>query len=137
MDGEITEFPMPSAAGSPINIAVGPDRNIWFTKAGKLGRVTPDGAITEFAVPGGGGRPASPPAATARPPDRLVDKLWFAESAGNKIAYLELSGNHTTNATTRTRSAERRTVADSCPKIFFFVAIFVSSSVASVLDRRL
>ena len=51
MDGEITEFPIPSQTGSPINIAVGPDRNIWFTKGGVVGRVTPDGAITEFPLP--------------------------------------------------------------------------------------
>ena len=42
MDGAITEYPIPSTSGSPINIAVGPDRNVWFTKAGKLGRVTRD-----------------------------------------------------------------------------------------------
>ena len=48
--GEITEFPIPSQTGSPINIAVGPDRNIWFTKGGVVGRVTPDGAITEFPL---------------------------------------------------------------------------------------
>jgi hypothetical protein len=23
-----------------------------------------------------------------RPPDQLIDKLWFTESAGNKLAYL-------------------------------------------------
>ena len=34
MKGEVTEFPIPSQTGSPINIAVGPDRNIWFTKGG-------------------------------------------------------------------------------------------------------
>ncbi len=43
MDGVVTEFPIPSQTGSPINIAVGPDRNIWFTKGGMVGRVTPDG----------------------------------------------------------------------------------------------
>ncbi len=43
MSGEVTEFPIPSQTGSPINIAVGPDRNIWFTKGGIVGRVTPDG----------------------------------------------------------------------------------------------
>ena len=51
MDGKVTEFPIPSQTGSPINIAVGPDRNIWFTKGGVLGRVTPDGVITEFPMP--------------------------------------------------------------------------------------
>ena len=44
MAGQITEFPMPGATGSPVNIAVGPDRNIWYTKGNKLGRVTPDGS---------------------------------------------------------------------------------------------
>ena len=53
-DGTITEFAIPSQAGSPTNIAVGPDRNIWFTKQSVLGRVTPDGVITEFPVPSGG-----------------------------------------------------------------------------------
>ena len=42
LDGMIAEFPMPSAMGSPVNIAVGPDRNIWYTEAGRLGRVTPE-----------------------------------------------------------------------------------------------
>lgn len=49
--GEITEFPIPSPTGSPINIAVGPDRNIWLTKQNTLGRVTAAGAITEFDLP--------------------------------------------------------------------------------------
>src|SRR6202011_2697258 len=31
LDGKVTEFPIPSSGGSPINIAVGPDRNVWFT----------------------------------------------------------------------------------------------------------
>ena len=43
MSGVVTEFPIPSQTGSPINIAVGPDRNVWFTKGGIVGRVTPDG----------------------------------------------------------------------------------------------
>ena len=51
MKGEVTEFPIPSQTGSPINIAVGPDRNIWFTKGGIVGRVTMDGSITEFPLP--------------------------------------------------------------------------------------
>ena len=50
MKGEVTEFPIPSQTGSPINIAVGPDRNVWFTKGGIVGRVTPDGVITEVPV---------------------------------------------------------------------------------------
>ena len=37
LQGEVTEFPMATQTGSPINIAVGPDRNIWFTRGGLLG----------------------------------------------------------------------------------------------------
>ena len=85
----MTEFPIPSQTGSPINIAVGPDRNIWFTKAGKLGRVTPDGVITEFDLPTPGSGPTGLTAGSdRRPPDHLIDKLWFTESAGNKLAFL-------------------------------------------------
>ena len=39
LNGQVTEYPIPSANGSPINIAVGPDRNIWFTKAKADGTV--------------------------------------------------------------------------------------------------
>ncbi len=38
---------MPAKSPSPINIAVGPDRNIWYTADRAVGRVTPDGKITE------------------------------------------------------------------------------------------
>jgi virginiamycin B lyase len=90
LDGKVTEFPIPSAVGSPINIAVGPDRNIWFTKAGRLGRVTPDGVVTEFEVPAPNSGPTGLTAGSdRRPPDQLIDRLWFTESGGNKIAYLE------------------------------------------------
>ena len=40
MRGEITEYQIPSAGNSPINIAVGPDRNVWYTKDAALGRVS-------------------------------------------------------------------------------------------------
>ena len=77
--------------GSPINIAVGPDRNIWFTKAGKLGRVTPDGVITEFDLPTPAGGPTGLTAGSdRRPPDRLIDKLWFT-GRRNKLAFLRFT----------------------------------------------
>lgn len=88
-DGRVTEFAIPSQTGSPINIAVGPDRNIWFTKQNTLGRVTPDGAITEFTLPTpNGGATGLTAGSDRRPPDRLTDRLWFTESAANKIAFL-------------------------------------------------
>jgi virginiamycin B lyase len=90
MDGTITEFPIPSQTGSPINIAVGPDRNIWFTKGGVVGRVTPDGTITEFPMSapnvGGTGLTAG---SDRQPPRRLGTRLYVASSAGNRIAFLQ------------------------------------------------
>jgi virginiamycin B lyase len=87
--GKVTEFPIPSPAGSPINLATGPDRNIWYTKQNKLGRVTPEGVITEFDIPTPNGGATGVTAGSDRqPPDRLTDKLWFTESAADKIAFL-------------------------------------------------
>jgi virginiamycin B lyase len=86
MEGKVSEFAIPSATGSPINIAVGPDRNIWFSKGATLGRVTPDGVITEFPIP------AAATGLTAgsdrQPPNRLTNRLWFTQSGGNKIAFI-------------------------------------------------
>ena len=90
MDGKVTEFPIPSQTGSPINIAVGPDRNIWFTKGTVLGRVAADGTITEFSVgDGNSGATGLTAGSDRQPPTRLGNRLWFTLSASNKIAYLE------------------------------------------------
>jgi virginiamycin B lyase len=89
MTGVVTEFPIPSQTGSPINVAVGPDRNVWYTKGSLVGRVTPDGMITEFPL---GAANAGATGLTAgsdrQPPRRLGTRLWVAESGANKIAYL-------------------------------------------------
>jgi streptogramin lyase len=91
MDGKITEFAIPAEAGmpSPINIAVGPDRNIWLTKGPMLVRVMRDGTMTPFPLPGtnpgGTGLTAG---SDRQPPARLTNKLWVAESGANRIAAL-------------------------------------------------
>ena len=70
-------------------IAVGPDRNIWFTKGAIVGRVTPDGMMTEFPLPpttgGGTGLTAG---SDRQPPMRLSNRLWVAASGGNKLVSL-------------------------------------------------
>ena len=88
MRGEITEFALPNREGSPINIAVGPDRNVWYTKGGVLGRVTPEGVITELPAGEGARAVGLSAGSDRRPPDRFSNRLWVAESAGNKIAFL-------------------------------------------------
>jgi virginiamycin B lyase len=91
MEGAVTEFPMPSQAGSPINIAVGPDRNVWYTKGDAVGRVTSDGVITEFTA-GEGARPVGLSAGADRqPPERLVNRLYFADAANDRISYFSFS----------------------------------------------
>jgi streptogramin lyase len=86
--GEVQEFRIPSATGSPTNVAVGPDRNIWYTKGASLGRVTGDGVITELPL-GAGARAVGLTAGSDRqPPARLANRLWFADGAGNKVSYL-------------------------------------------------
>ena len=90
MSGDFISYPIPSEGGTPINIAVGPDRNVWYTKNNALGRVTPQGEITEFPVGDGAGRTVGVTAGSDRqPPDRLIDRLWFTDAFNNRIGYLE------------------------------------------------
>jgi streptogramin lyase len=88
MQGAITEFPIPSATGSPTNVAVGPDRNVWYTKGAALGRVTPAGQITEFPLPAGARAVGLTAGSDRQPPRRLANRLWYADGNGNKIGYL-------------------------------------------------
>ena len=91
MDGRITEFMMPVKSPSPINIAVGPDRNVWYTQGSKLGRVTPAGVFTEFEL-GAGSRGAGLSAGSDRElPAQLVNRLYVADGGGNRIAWLEFA----------------------------------------------
>jgi probable HAF family extracellular repeat protein len=70
----ITEFAIPSG-GDPLDLAIGPDGNVWFTEyfAGRIGRITPTGVITEFAVPNCSG---CRPSGIVRGPD---GNMWFTE----------------------------------------------------------
>jgi virginiamycin B lyase len=89
MEGKVTEFELPARSPSPINIAVGPDRNVWYTRGSKVGRVTPDGKITELAL-GEGSRGAGLSAGADRqPPARLVNRLYVGDGGANRIAWLQ------------------------------------------------
>ncbi len=88
-EGEITEYPLPNASGTPINIAAGPDGNVWYTKGNAVGRVTPDGDVTEFAFRDGPARAVGLTAGSDRqPPVRLTDRLWFTDPVNNAIVAL-------------------------------------------------
>ncbi len=90
MEGEVTELEIPAGGPSPINIAVGPDRNVWFTKGATLTRVTGAGEFKAYTVPGDSVRTVGLSAGSDRePPDRLANRLWFTDPAGNRIGYLQ------------------------------------------------
>ena len=58
-------------------IAAGPDGNVWFTEgAGRIGRITPAGAVTEFSL---GITPGTRPLDITAGPD---GNLWFTELQG-------------------------------------------------------
>ncbi|MGE0066381.1 MAG: hypothetical protein AB7T48_03415 [Solirubrobacterales bacterium] len=83
--GEITEFPLPTAAATPTALAAGPG-GIWFTEesANKVGRIAYNGAILEFPLPAG-----------ARPTGIAVgpeNALWVTEKDRGKIAKVTPGG---------------------------------------------
>ena len=71
-------------------LGAGLDRGHALLQAGAaLGRVTPDGAITEFPLPANTRGVGLTAGSDRQPPERLADRLWYADAAGNKIGYLE------------------------------------------------
>jgi streptogramin lyase len=79
------EFPIPTGVDRPGWIAVGPDRNLWFTetRTNQIGRVTQSGRFKLFALPEHRGNPVGIVAG----PD---GSLWFTES--NAIGRITPSG---------------------------------------------
>lgn len=89
--GKLTEFPLPAGNGSgmPFQIAMGPDRNLWFVEYmpegdGRIGRMTPSGGLTEFRTPGMGGLQW-----IASGPDNA---LWFTAAHTDSIGRISLDG---------------------------------------------
>ena len=83
----ITEFPLPHAPSYPNAIATGPDGNLWFAESftGKVGRITPSGAVTEFPQPNG----AAGANGMAAGPDA---NLWFTDTEMSRIGRITTGG---------------------------------------------
>ena len=78
-DFTITEYPT-TGGGEPLGIAKGPDGNPWFTRSddGRIGTITPGGAITTYVLPSvgnGTGQNIGPSGITSGPDGNL----WFLE----------------------------------------------------------
>lgn len=71
----VTTFPAPSVAVTGQDVTTGPDGNLWFTEpgVGRVGRITPAGAVSEFPLPQG--RSASGGITTGGD-----GNLWFTET---------------------------------------------------------
>jgi virginiamycin B lyase len=90
-DGSVSLWPLPSGAGAPWGIAVGPEGKIWFTEigSGKVGRLDPGtGTIAEFPLP----TPDSQPQGIVLGGDGA---LWGTEAAGNRIFRISVDGRAT------------------------------------------
>src|SRR5262249_47267100 len=63
----------------------GPDGNLWFVEqSGKVGRITPSGAVTEFPIP-----------TYASVPTSITEtggNIWFVEYLGNKVGMITPAG---------------------------------------------
>jgi serine protease len=89
-NGEVTEFPVPTASSNPFDITAGPDGNMWFTEldAGRIGRISLQGAITEFPLP----------VASAQPRGITTGadgNLWFTEISTGRIGRITPQGTIT------------------------------------------
>ena len=93
LDGKVTEYPLPAQGSSPINIALGPDHNLWYTRGAVAGRVTAAGVVTEFPLSQDSRTAGLSAGADRRPPGKpgsmLVNRLWFADSGANAVSYFE------------------------------------------------
>ena len=89
LNGDITEYPIPSPGSGPSGIALGPDGNLWFTEsaAGKIGRIDMAGVVTEFELPAASRNRG--PASIVAGPD---GNLWFTESRGARIGRITTAG---------------------------------------------
>jgi YD repeat-containing protein len=82
----IRSFPIPTEDSQPIEIALGPDGNMWLTEqnASKVGQVTPRGRIREIRLPTFG----FPNDITAGPDGNI----WVAEGSNGQIGRITPNG---------------------------------------------
>jgi sugar lactone lactonase YvrE len=97
---EISEFPLPTES-RPATIAVGPDKNLWFSDkgTGKVGKITTTGTIKEYAA-----EKNEPDGITAGPDGNL----WFVEHSAHHVDHITTSGSLTPYTLSQKRSRQHR-----------------------------
>lgn len=90
LDGQFSEFAIPTVDSRPNDIVSGPDNALWFTEeqGNNVGRIDLNGNITEYAVPTAS---AIPDQITTGPDGAL----WFTEASGSApgLGRIDTSGN--------------------------------------------
>lgn len=88
LTGHVAELPIPDDQSSAINIAVGPDRSIWFTKGAALWQVSADGLMVSYPVSGPARTVGLSAGSDRQPPQQLINRLWFTDPGGNRVGFL-------------------------------------------------
>ena len=89
-NGDIVEFPIPTAASDPAGITAGADHDLYFVEsnAGRVARITTTGVVTELGTPD----PESFPQYITLGPDGAI---WFTESDANRLGRIARDGRIT------------------------------------------
>ena len=76
--------PLPEyfAAQDAVRIAAGPDGNLWYSRPGYVGRMTPSGVFTESELPDRDGNPSSSRPAGRHRRGQVDGALWFGSDGG-------------------------------------------------------
>ena len=85
----VSHFPLPNPSTDPSDLALGSDKNVWFTELNfsKIGRIKPNGAVSEFVLPGGHFGAGIAAGATGT--------LWFTEFGAGFIGKITTTGTVT------------------------------------------
>jgi virginiamycin B lyase len=90
----IYQYPLPNSNSEPNNMALGSDKNVWFTEydAPRVGKITQAGVVSEYSIPSGGNAFDIAPGATGT--------LWFTEpnfmfGGGGPIGKITTNGDIT------------------------------------------
>ncbi|MFO0955996.1 MAG: MBG domain-containing protein [Isosphaeraceae bacterium] len=112
----ISEFPIRTLGGNPIDVAKGPDGNLWFTLANNIGKLTAGGgAVAQYPITTYNSGP------TAIAPGPNDGNMWFLETASNAIGRISTSTGTITEypLTTSANAGLRSLVAGPDGNIWF------------------